>query len=832
MSFRISIAVVAAGLCGWVSAADGCQFRQEGEVRLAEGGRALARIVIAEKATRPAQFGALDLQWHLKKMTGADFPIVTDAEATSPLTSICVGPSKLTKAQRGDFQPQQCVVSVEPGKIELVGYDSENCSKVEFAEDPKGGFKYKNIPDMYEWQGSMYAVYEFLEKLCGVRWCDMTDLGTVIPERPDLAVACGTRRREPWMLYRGGTIDSGKDTVIWRPKSAERMRHFELGYRNPEWAKHEKPGRLFNLRKRLGGDRRPCNHSFYHYYDLYYRTNARPFVAYRPELFAKGRVGEPPQMCYTNPEFVDLVIRDVRRYFDDPKVPKKWGPNNHALEPMDNSIFCECENCRRLYEPERAAENSQHSTYWFTFVKKVAEEIRKSHPDKTVSTLAYGTHEGLPTNVRLPNNVIVYFCLSAGRFPFQKLCADQFGRMDAWHRAYPGQPLAAWLYEGFPFDAAEAGGYHVVPGYFGHEKAKQFKFFHDRGIRGGIFYCGVSGDMCMYMNCAYLWDPTRDPDEVLNEYFSQFGKAGPHLKEFYDLVEKRWCDPTVRPKEVSGGGVLSWLHICPPEVMKVLEGLVAKAEAAPKSELERKRLELWLQGNWEYMTKGAKKVFDRMALPQLSYGAHRVPDAGGDLAKVDWRAIPAERPQTYFGGGSEKAPSPVTLRLANDATHFYLEFAFGGVKTSDLICSRSIFPFDEMEIYCMNTQERPYRQYASSSDGRIRGASFGEVNWRWNVPSEESCKSPSFFAKVESDVSSPDTWVQRFAFPLDNLASKPLKPGETFYLMPFAVMGQKGGDWRKAVFSGYPNGFWSVITVMPEAALHTVDRSIKVQLAK
>ena len=40
------------------------------KVKLAEDGRAKAQIVIAKEATRAARFGAMDLKWHLDKITG------------------------------------------------------------------------------------------------------------------------------------------------------------------------------------------------------------------------------------------------------------------------------------------------------------------------------------------------------------------------------------------------------------------------------------------------------------------------------------------------------------------------------------------------------------------------------------------------------------------------------------------------------------------------------------------------------------------------------------------------------------------------------------------
>ena len=101
--------------------------------------------------------------------------------------------------------------------------------------------------------------------------------------------------------------------------------------------------------------------------------------------------------------------------------------------------------CAQQREPEREKENGTESTYWFRFVKTVADEIKKSHPKKQISTLAYQTHEALPRGIALPDNVVVYFCIYANRMPYSVVLDQQLARMKQWRDAYPGQPLAMWL---------------------------------------------------------------------------------------------------------------------------------------------------------------------------------------------------------------------------------------------------------------------------------------------------------------------------------------------------------------------------------------------------
>ena len=114
----------------------------------------------------------------------------------------------------------------------------------------------------------------------------------------------------------------------------------------------------------------------------------------------------------------------------------------------------------------------------------------------------------------------------------------------------------------------------------------------------------------------------------------------------------------------------------------------------------------------------------------------------------------------------------------------------------------------------------PYRHYASSPDGRMTAASNGEVNWRRNVPATES-GLPCYGAKVASDRTAPDRWVQRFAFPFDTMLDKPVAPGETVYLNCISVLNPK------------LRGAGTLIQgVTPCTTVHITDRMGKVTLKK
>src|SRR3990172_6525708 len=102
----------------------------------------------------------------------------------------------------------------------------------------------------------------------------------------------------------------------------------------------------------------------------------------------------------------------ARDYFDGKgEVPDGWKAlgDYFALVPDDSSNFCRCDACQTLLEQGKAHQTGQFSSgevsaYWFSFVNAVAREVRKTHPDKYIATLAYWVY-ALPPDFDLEPNV-------------------------------------------------------------------------------------------------------------------------------------------------------------------------------------------------------------------------------------------------------------------------------------------------------------------------------------------------------------------------------------------------------------------------------------------
>lgn len=655
--------------CLWVAFASGALSAWPQDVELVSGGSARAEIVVSETPASVVRFAALELQAHVRAMTGVELPIVADGARTGAYPIFIGGGTSATQDfDFGRLPEQGYVVDVGETRTALVGRDSarSNDVSVVYGENPGVIVSAKGLPGVWDsvWEvrGSLDAVYGFLHAKCGVDWLDCTEAGTSCPKRKVLSVKTGRTVDSPFVRCRDVTID---------PEEWDESRDAAglLCYRKTAWplafaeSKDERAAQarvklakdIFALRLRVGGERIHCNHSFYWCFDRFYdKTNPR-FIAYHPEWFSKhlkkekkgmAEDGEifsafdttrrPAQMCYSNEDFVRQTIKDVRAYFDvggytnrytnqgrvcDIRHPfPTWGKDVYSLEPMDNNAFCECPDCRAQYRPERKADRAECSDYWFGFVNKVAREIKKSHPGKQLSTLAYGPRrEGLPS-FPVEDNVVVHFCWDSNRGPNREpLMTKQMDLMRKWRAAYPERPLGLWLYGGFPHESGTWSKYIPPPGFFGALFDREMKFVRDLNIRECIFNCGLKDDFELFLGGRLMWNPSEDYETLKTEYFRGFGPAERAMRRFYEIIEERICT-----REHYGDATghmnrdLAYGKLLTDEVFDRLAKAIAEADASVArsgTDWQRARVRNWHVGYWDYLMGARYKRLGEFPAP-------------------------------------------------------------------------------------------------------------------------------------------------------------------------------------------------------------------------
>ena len=674
------------------------------EVELARDGVAKAEIVLGEKATTVSQFAAAELKAHLDAVTGGDFAVVR-GRRTPGLNAIYVGPESLPpeladKVDVASLGEQEHAIAFAEGAVILVGRDASSTNAPRVSYSGTRTLETRtwccNWPNIWTTRGTLNAAYDFLRDFCGVEWLDPYESGTLLPRRPDLAAKGTVVRSAAFVRCRdasGFNCGRGSDGCLWSRKlHPEAWTNFYRAAFPETFARPKcKPfdaimmqEYLFVLRMKLGGEHVSANHSFYWWYDRFLDRKNPNFIAYHPEYFSKHRLrrtagqGEdgsfgafdtarrPSQLCYSNPEVVRQAVVDVRAYFDaggytnrytnqgtpcDAKHPTpQWGRNVCCLEPMDNGSFCECDACARQYDPSRRADHASQSDYWFAFVNKVAREIKKSHPGKYVSTLAYGSgREGLPT-FPLEDNVVVHFCWDANRGPNRlphKHVQEEL--MRKWRAAYPKNEFGLWLYNTFPYELMHANERcNSFPGFFGRMLTDEYRLIRDLNMRECIFNCGWEDEFENYLSARYMWNPSEDYGRLKDTFFSAYGPAEKPIRAFYDLVEQRYCNPSNfvdSTGKFHNGHMtrkIAWGCLGTPEVMDELGGLMTAAEEAVRANgtaQQRARVELWRKGVWDYMLAGCQRMrklpigTDKVKVTRTDYLARLPKPLAGDVLR-------------------------------------------------------------------------------------------------------------------------------------------------------------------------------------------------------
>jgi len=162
-------------------------------VNLTSEGKPNATIVVSKKPTKAAQLGAYELQWHIKQMSGAELPIATD-ETSVTGNRILVGASRFTEKlgiNASDFKSQEYTVMFRPGTIILAGKDKEDYGEVAY-DINKNPSASSTWPGIWDEQGTLYAVYDLLERYCDIRWFNHTEYGIEIPQRRTITLRGAT----------------------------------------------------------------------------------------------------------------------------------------------------------------------------------------------------------------------------------------------------------------------------------------------------------------------------------------------------------------------------------------------------------------------------------------------------------------------------------------------------------------------------------------------------------------------------------------------------------------------------------------------------------------
>ncbi|MBN1673891.1 MAG: DUF4838 domain-containing protein [Kiritimatiellae bacterium] len=529
-----------------------------GPLILVKDGQPAATIVMATNATRTARFAAKELNRHLKLCTGAELPVTNDAAVVAGPT-IQIGSTQMTErfglAPRFHAPDHWSVWRVGDA-VALSGGDCDTDM------DPLDkGFQQQLVPF-----GTLYATYEFLERVLGVRWYWPGKLGVVAPRRRTVSLDRAQWSDAPSFdarfIYYGNPNDPGVTsddiTVWWR-----RMR-----------------------RGALGGS--PIgNHSFNAWPEKFGKTHPEYFKVRNDGSRVTGHetsngADMGGHVCFSQPGVLKETVADKRERFD--RTP--W-LRYEAVMPGDGDITCFCKDCQAAQHPERG-KGGMHSELVWGFVNKAAAQLRQSHPDRFVVCSSYGQYRELPKNVYFEPNVAVTICVGVA-LPAQMRSTNYrkgyLERIDAWSRKAAN--LYVWDYWDIP---RQFQGQYGAPTVFPraiHEtllaergrvrgRVIELPYWDSTGKRYAAWTDWVYDALNVYVAFRLMWDMDRDVDAMLAEFYRDFyGPAAPSIQRFYEEMESA----LFRPRRGKGWDwSVIWLEVYPPEFVARAMGCLREAE--------------------------------------------------------------------------------------------------------------------------------------------------------------------------------------------------------------------------------------------------------------
>ena len=464
----------------------------------------VCKIVVPKGTAAAEWYAAEELRDFTAKATGVILSIVAD-DAPLPERAVLIGETKYTAKVLGEE---------DGGNRAALGTD---------------GFRIVAKPPHVlvlgtAERGTLYGVYELLERFAGCRW--YASWHTVVPKADRFAVPSDLDETHvPAIAMR----DPYWYDAVKHPKFAARLRV------NSSYQRRNAPKYGGNP-YRFGGGLDVC-HTF---------DKLIPFSKYgkeHPEWFSKN--GRQP--CLTNPDVLAIVTSNVlSRIRMDPDA-KFYGVSQN-----DGGGRCLCERCKAV-----EAEEGSGSGPVVRFVNAVAEAVEKEFPDKLIETLAYDYSIEPPKKTRLRRNAMVCLCCNGVDFarPIETSPYPPTVKFKGWIDKWGAQSeiLYLWDYFGFFKD-------YPLPKAEFRRMQPNMRFFRDHNVKMMFLngsYNGGHGDFAelkTWLMSRLMWNPDLDMEKTLDDFFKgYYGKAAPFVREYFDGLHRAQLDYIGDRSEFSGG---------------------------------------------------------------------------------------------------------------------------------------------------------------------------------------------------------------------------------------------------------------------------------------
>lgn len=439
------------------------------EILLAENGNTQYRLLLPSSPTAEERKAATVLQQYLLEISGAAFPIIHADQHRSAYEIVLGQNDRLdnlnAKINFNDLDEDGFVIQTDSSRLIIAGGSEK---------------------------GTLYGVYNFLEKYLGCRMYS-PDV-KVIPKQDRIVIGRIDDQQVPVIRFR--------DThyrVTWDAEYTDwhKLDHDEKGNRT-EWG------------------------MWVHTFNAL--VPPETYFEEHPEYFSLVN-GErmPRQLCLTHPDVLEITVQNLRKM-----IARRPGAKYWSVSQNDNRDYCTCDNCKAIDTREGSPSGSI-----INFVNQVADQF----PNKVISTLAYEYGRRAPANLRPRDNVNIMLC-SIEIHRDKAIVDDPSSAAFAEDVRQWGQiakDIIVWDYV-IQFN-------HLVSPFPNlHVLQPNLQFFAQNGVsamfeQGNREVGGEFAELRAWLISKLLWNPNENVDSLMNDFLhGYYGAAAPLIRKYIDTL--------------------------------------------------------------------------------------------------------------------------------------------------------------------------------------------------------------------------------------------------------------------------------------------------------
>ena len=507
---------------------------------IAVAGQPKALLVLSEHAENPQviAYAAQEFQRIIHKATGAKLVAIAESDLKQQERQnqgiIFIGPCKAA-IQAG----------VDARQLPANAYLIKSNRRQLFLCGKDGGTDHPR--NYHVDMGTLFAVYEFLERQVAVRWLWPGDLGEFVPRRERVVAGEWNTKSLPRLMQR-----------YWRFEAA-------LHYGREGWSSE---ANIYNYKVDVYKWLR--RHRFMRRHNLDYAEAFRDywerFGDRRPEIFnllpdgsRRPDGGRPHHvaMCVSEPHLWTQIVADWRANRTT-KLP--WV----NCKPNDTPGKCLCDRClmwdgrtandadvataRKAFAagdkagwnwPQHLGSLSDRYAKYLLAVQKEAERFDKN---ATVISYAYANYSRPPTKTNLNNRVVIALASSLF-FPYTEETSREFrSDWDGWSAT--GAKLL--------FRPNITLGSHNMPVHYARRVGADIQHAFQHGVVAtdldSLTGMWATQGPSLYVVARTQLPVAKTVEEILDEYFEAFGPAEESVKRYFDywervtapITRKRW----------------------------------------------------------------------------------------------------------------------------------------------------------------------------------------------------------------------------------------------------------------------------------------------------